>query len=68
MPEHLSMTQLAGGAVLVLACGAWLVGLTRALRRSRPGAGYVVSGRRPHSLSALPNQRPPAPALETVEL
>lgn len=39
MPEHLSIPQLAGVAALALACAAWLFGLTRVLRRGRPGTG-----------------------------
>ncbi|MFD5709639.1 hypothetical protein ACFWHW_04455 [Streptomyces pharetrae] len=74
MPEHVSILQWVGVAVLALAAAAWVTGLTRMLRRGRPGpapAGADAwaaerTGARP--LAALPQQRQTAPHLECVEL
>jgi len=65
MPEHVSILQLTGVAVLALATVAWVFGLTRVLRRSlaEPTAWHTA-----HPLYGLPNQRHTAPHVESVEL
>ncbi|MFD7879435.1 hypothetical protein ACFV5G_36010 [Streptomyces sp. NPDC059766] len=84
MPEHLSIPQLAGVAVLALAAAVvWVMCLTRVLRRGPGGGRYGASGWRsgrradlaafpvlpaPSVLSALPAQRQAGPQLESVEL
>jgi len=77
MPEHVSILQWAGVAVLALAAAAWVIGLTRMPRRGRPesatgaatGAGAWAGVRTgAHPLAALPQQRQTAPHLERVEL
>jgi hypothetical protein len=68
MPEHVSILQLLGAAVLALAAVLWVIGLIRligVLRRSRPEA---TLRRTDPALSALPRQRQAAPHLESVEL
>ncbi|KUO18698.1 hypothetical protein [Streptomyces dysideae] len=62
MPEHVSIPQLLGVAVLVLATVVWVVGLTRVLRRSRPGPARWPTD------PALPRQRQAAPPRESVPL
>lgn len=65
MPEHVSILQLTGVAVLALATVAWVFGLTRVLRRSlvEPATWHAA-----HPLHGLPNQRHTAPHVESVEL
>lgn len=65
MPEHVSILQLTGVAVLALATVAWVIGLTRVLRGTLSEATPWHSA---HPLYALPNQREAAPHLESVEL
>ncbi|MEV0175760.1 hypothetical protein AB0I00_32180 [Streptomyces sp. NPDC050803] len=65
MPEHVSIFQLLGVAVLALVTVAWAVGLARVLRRSRPGAALWHAD---PALSALPHQRQAGPQLEAVQL
>lgn len=65
MPQHVSILQLTGVAVLALATVVWVIGLSRILRRSRFEATRWHSG---HPLHALPNQREAGPHLESVEL
>jgi hypothetical protein len=65
MPEHVSFLQLLGPVVLALAAVLWVIGLTRVLRRARTESSPWRTGR---ALSALPQQRQPAPELEAVEL
>ncbi|MCK1822484.1 hypothetical protein MTQ10_23450 [Streptomyces sp. XM83C] len=66
MPEHLSILQLAGAAFLTLAGVAWLIGVTRLLRRFRFEAalGHTVIT----PLSGLPGPRTTGPHREAVEL
>jgi hypothetical protein len=66
MPEHVSILQWAGVAVLALAAVAWAVRLTRILRRGRSEAPAQDLG--PAVLPALPRQRQTGPDLESVEL
>lgn len=63
MPEHVSIFQLTGMAVLALATVVWAIGLTRVLRRSRDTTLW-----RSAQLPALPHQRETGPDLETVQL
>ncbi|QIY71609.1 hypothetical protein HEP84_22980 [Streptomyces sp. RLB1-33] len=65
MPEHVSILQLMGVAVLALATVIWVVGLSRLLRRARTEVAV-----RPHGqlLRAMPRQRRSGPAAESVEL
>jgi hypothetical protein len=63
MPEHVSIYQLTGMAVLALATVVWAIGLTRVLRRSRDAALW-----RSAPLPALPYQREAGPDLESVPL
>jgi hypothetical protein len=65
MPEHVSILQLTGVAVLVLATAAWVLGLTRILRRAlvEPTVWHTA-----HPRYGLPGQRDTAPHLESVEL
>jgi hypothetical protein len=65
MPEHVTIPQLLGVAVLVLATVVRVVGLTRVLRRSRPGPARWPTA---PGLSALPHQRQAAPRRESVPL
>ncbi|MFJ3672203.1 hypothetical protein ACIPSE_37680 [Streptomyces sp. NPDC090106] len=65
MPEHVSIYQLTGLAVLALATVVWAVGLTHVLRRTRNGAALWGNAT---PLSALPYQRQAPPALESVQL
>ncbi|MCT9111673.1 hypothetical protein N4G69_39865 [Streptomyces mirabilis] len=65
MPEHVSILQLMGVAVLALATVIWVVGLSRLLRRARTEAAVRHHGR---VLRAIPRQRRSGPAAETVEL
>ncbi|MHC3474335.1 hypothetical protein ACYF6T_37330 [Streptomyces sp. 7R007] len=64
MPDHVSILQSLGVAVLAWALAVWLIGLARILRRGRDGAG-LWSGA---TLHALPPQRRIGPQLEAVEL
>ncbi|MFF7448441.1 MULTISPECIES: hypothetical protein [unclassified Streptomyces] len=64
MPEHVSIYQLTGMAVLALATVVWAVGLTRVLRRSREATLWRTST----GLPALPYQRQTGPDLEAVQL
>ncbi|MEV0976804.1 hypothetical protein [Streptomyces sp. NPDC049915] len=67
MPEPSSILQAAGMAVLALAGIAWLIGITRMLRRFRNEA--IVRQFGPDAaLSALPGPRETGPRLEAVEL
>ncbi|MFI6401521.1 hypothetical protein [Streptomyces sp. NPDC050548] len=65
MPAHVSILQLTGVAVLALATVAWVLGLTRILRRAfaEPTVWHAA-----HPLHGLPGQRDTAPHLESVEL
>ncbi|MEW1643434.1 MULTISPECIES: hypothetical protein [unclassified Streptomyces] len=65
MPEHVSILQLTGAAVLALATVAWVFGLTRILRRSfaEPTAWHAA-----HPAYGLPSQRATPPHVESVEL
>ncbi|MFI9152848.1 hypothetical protein [Streptomyces sp. NPDC053367] len=65
MPEHVSILPWAGVAVLALAAVAWVIGVTRILRRD--GIGATTADPRP-ALSALPRQRQSGPDREAVEL
>ncbi|MEV7884398.1 hypothetical protein ACWD3I_04810 [Streptomyces sp. NPDC002817] len=64
MPEHVSIYQLTGMAVLALATVVWAIGLTRVLRRSREAVLWRTSA----VLPALPYQRQAGPELESVQL
>ncbi|OPG01283.1 hypothetical protein B1R27_37715 [Streptomyces sp. GKU 895] len=64
MPEHVSIFQLAGMAVLALATVVWAIGLTRVLRRGRAAALWGPA--RP--VQGLPYQRQTGPDLEAVQL
>ncbi|MEU6374302.1 hypothetical protein [Streptomyces sp. NPDC046909] len=64
MPEHVSIYQLTGLAVLALATVVWAIGLTRVLRRSREAALWGRSA----MLPVLPYQRQTGPDLESVQL
>ncbi|MGC0331392.1 hypothetical protein RKD23_004382 [Streptomyces sp. SAI-170] len=68
MPEHVSILQWAGVAVLALAAVAWVTGLSRMLRRG--GIEAPAAGPRPGptALPALPRQRQAGPDRESVEL
>jgi hypothetical protein len=73
MPEHVSILQWAGVAVLAVAAVAWVMVLARLLRRGRPGTAVGAgawaatrSGARP--LAALPRQRQNGPHRESVRL
>jgi hypothetical protein len=63
MPEHVSIFQLTGMAVLALATVVWAIGLTRVLRRSRDAALWG-----PGALPMLPHQREAGPDRESVQL
>ncbi|MEU3840824.1 hypothetical protein AB0E88_12425 [Streptomyces sp. NPDC028635] len=67
MPEPSSILQSAGMAVLALAGIAWLIGITRMLRRFRQEA-IIRSFTPDAALSALPGPRETGPHLEAVEL
>ncbi|MET9733183.1 hypothetical protein ABZZ79_21810 [Streptomyces sp. NPDC006458] len=66
MPEHVSILQWAGVAVLAVGAAACAVGLSRMLRRGRFEA--AARAPRPVGLPALPRQRRAGPELESVEL
>jgi hypothetical protein len=68
MPEHVSILQWAGVAVLAVAAVAWVTGLTRAVRRGGIGATTADPRRAPTALTALPRQRQAGPDRESVEL
>ncbi|MCX4575571.1 hypothetical protein [Streptomyces sp. NBC_01571] len=65
MPEHVSISQLIGVAVLALLTVVWAIGLIRLVRRAR-AAGVL----RPRGavLRAIPHQRRSGPVAESVEL
>ncbi|MEU9240205.1 hypothetical protein [Streptomyces shenzhenensis] len=65
MPAHASTLQLIGMAALTLAAAAWVVVVTRLLRRNRREALAWHAAR---ALPALPHQLRAAPPRETVEL
>ncbi|WP_328872021.1 hypothetical protein OHT76_18945 [Streptomyces sp. NBC_00287] len=65
MPEHVSIFQLLGVGLLVLLTVAWVIGLARVLRATRPGAAPWPTG---PALSALPHQQQAGPHLESVQL
>lgn len=65
MPAHVSTFQLIGMAALTLAAVAWVVVVTRLLRRNRREALAWHAAR---ALPALPQQLQAAPPRETVEL
>lgn len=65
MPEHVSIPQLIGVAVLALATVIWVVGLSRLIRRARVGA---VVRRHGTVLRAVPRQRWSGPVTESVDL
>ncbi|MEW2247045.1 MULTISPECIES: hypothetical protein [unclassified Streptomyces] len=67
MPEPYSILQAAGMAVLALAGVAWLIGITRMLRRARAEA-IAWHAAQDTALSALPGPREVGPRLEAVEL
>ncbi|MEU1401590.1 hypothetical protein ABZ471_04355 [Streptomyces sp. NPDC005728] len=66
MPEHVSLLQLIGMAVLTVAGLAWAVVVMRLLRRSRVEA--AVEWHAAAALPALPHQRQVGPPQESVEL
>jgi len=73
MPEHVSILQWAGVAVLAVAAVVWVMVLARLLRRGRPGSAVGAgawaatrTGARP--LAALPRQRRNGPHRESVRL
>ncbi|MEU1530411.1 hypothetical protein [Streptomyces fagopyri] len=65
MPEHVSISQLIGVAVLALVTVIWAIGLIRLARRAR-AAGLL----RPRGavLPAMPDQRRSGPVAESVQL
>ncbi|MFD8419844.1 hypothetical protein [Streptomyces sp. NPDC059466] len=65
MPEHVSISQLIGVAVLALVTVIWAIGLIRLARRAR-AEGLL----RPRGtvLRAIPHQRRSGPVAESVEL
>ncbi|MEU2743754.1 hypothetical protein ABZ656_53085 [Streptomyces sp. NPDC007095] len=65
MPEHVSILQLMGVAVLALATVIWVVGLSRLLRRARTEVAVRHHGQ---LLRAMPHQLRSGPAAESVEL
>ncbi|MER7675133.1 hypothetical protein [Streptomyces sp. NPDC096934] len=65
MPEHASISQLIGLAVLALVTVVWALGLIRLTRRAR-AAGLL--GPRRTVLRAMPGQRRTGPVAESVEL
>ncbi|MFF2997257.1 hypothetical protein ACFVTC_22260 [Streptomyces sp. NPDC057950] len=71
MPEHVSISQLIGVAVLALLTVVWAIGLIRLTRRAR-AAGLLGPTRpaRSHGavLRAMPHQRRSGPVAESVEL
>ncbi|MET7653309.1 MULTISPECIES: hypothetical protein [unclassified Streptomyces] len=68
MPVHLTPSQLAALTVLAVASIAWLMFVTRLLRRGRSGSETHAVLPAPPALPALPRQRQSGPRLETVEL
>ncbi|POX57014.1 hypothetical protein C3489_01825 [Streptomyces sp. Ru71] len=70
MPEHLSFLPAAGAAFLTLACVAWLIGVTRMLRRFRAEAAmaWPASPGEDTALPAMPGPRETGPRREAVEL
>ncbi|MER6674832.1 hypothetical protein [Streptomyces sp. NPDC000983] len=65
MPEDVSIFQLVGVGLLALLTVAWVIGLVRVLRASRPDAARWPAD---PALSALPQQRQAVPHLESVQL
>ncbi|WP_230195461.1 hypothetical protein [Streptomyces coriariae] len=68
MPVHLTFPQLAVLTVLAVASIAWLIFVTRILRRSRSGSEARTVLPTPPVLPALPRQRQSGPGREAVEL
>jgi hypothetical protein len=68
MPVHLTPTQLTALTVLAVASVAWLLVLTRVLRRIRSRAETHRVLPAPPVLPALPCQQQTGPHLENVEL
>ncbi|MEU9306769.1 hypothetical protein [Streptomyces sp. NPDC048256] len=68
MPVHLTFPQLAVLTVLAVASIAWLIFVTRILRRSRSGSEARTALPNPPVLPALPRQRQSGPGREAVEL
>ncbi|MGW0869979.1 hypothetical protein ACWD3Z_05740 [Streptomyces sp. NPDC002740] len=68
MPVHLTFPQLAALTVLAVASIAWLIFVSRILRRSRSGSGAHAALPAPPVLPALPCQRRSGPGREAVEL
>ncbi|MFI1924751.1 MULTISPECIES: hypothetical protein [unclassified Streptomyces] len=68
MPVHLTFPQLAVLTVLAVASIAWLIFVTRILRRSRSGSEPCTALPTPPVLPALPRQRQSGPGREAVEL
>ncbi|CAL9473176.1 hypothetical protein [Streptomyces sp. enrichment culture] len=66
MPEHVSILQWVGVAVLASAAAVCVTGLARVLRRGRGEDTARDPG--PTVLPALPRQRQAGPDLESVEL
>ncbi|MET8288175.1 hypothetical protein ACGFWD_34100 [Streptomyces sp. NPDC048448] len=68
MPEHVSISQLIGVAVLALLTVVWAIGLIRLTRRAR--AAGLLGPTRSHGavLRAMPHQRRSGPVAESVEL
>jgi hypothetical protein len=66
MPEHPSIPQLTGMAVLAVATVIWVLGLVRLLRRPRFEVTAAVHPG--DTLRALPSQRQAGPVVESVEL
>ncbi|QJT02290.1 hypothetical protein G9272_19785 [Streptomyces asoensis] len=68
MPVHLTFPQLAALTVLAVASIAWLIFVTRILRRSRSGSEARTVLPAPPVLPALPSQQQSGPGREVVEL
>lgn len=68
MPVHLTPPQPAALAVLTVASLAWLIVVTRVLRRGRSRGRTRAVLPAPPVLPALPRQRRSGPRLEAVEL
>ncbi|WP_393098364.1 hypothetical protein [Streptomyces sp. LN325] len=68
MPEHVSISQLIGVALLALLTVVWAIGLIRLTRRAR-AAGLLGPTRSQGAvLRAMPHQRRSGPIAESVEL
>ncbi|MFD9392699.1 hypothetical protein ACFWBB_18885 [Streptomyces sp. NPDC060000] len=68
MPVHLTPPQLTALTVLAVASVAWLMLMTRILRRGRSAGEVHAALPAPQVLPALPRQRQSDPGLEAVEL